>query len=80
MANKKKYGKKISWADLFILVGNVALDSMGFKTFGFGGRKRRYLGTRGRYILGIREGVARRKQIQWKKRFEQPLRGICTWD
>ena len=34
---KKKYGKKISWADLFVLVGNVALDSMGFKTFGFGG-------------------------------------------
>ena len=33
---KKKYGNKISWADLFILVGNVALDSMGFKTFGFG--------------------------------------------
>ena len=33
---KKKYGKRISWADLFILVGNVALDSMGFKTFGFG--------------------------------------------
>ena len=33
---KQKYGKKISWADLFILVGNVALDSMGFKTFGFG--------------------------------------------
>ena len=34
---KRKYGKKISWADLFILVGNVALESMGFKTFGFGG-------------------------------------------
>ena len=34
---KKKYGNKISWADLFILVGNVALESMGFKTFGFGG-------------------------------------------
>jgi len=34
---KQKYGKKISWADLFILVGNVALESMGFKTFGFGG-------------------------------------------
>ena len=34
---KKKYGRRISWADLFILVGNVALESMGFKTFGFGG-------------------------------------------
>jgi catalase-peroxidase len=34
---KKKYGNKISWADLFILTGNCALESMGFKTFGFGG-------------------------------------------
>ena len=34
---KQKYGKKISWADLMILTGNVALESMGFKTFGFGG-------------------------------------------
>jgi catalase-peroxidase len=34
---KQKYGAKISWADLYILVGNVALESMGFKTFGFAG-------------------------------------------
>ncbi len=34
---KQKYGKKISWADLMILTGNVALESMGFETFGFGG-------------------------------------------
>lgn len=34
---KQKYGNKISWADLFILAGNAALESMGFKTFGFGG-------------------------------------------
>ena len=34
---KQKYGKQISWADLLILAGNVALESMGFKTFGFGG-------------------------------------------
>jgi catalase-peroxidase len=34
---KQKYGRKLSWSDLMILAGNVALDSMGFKTFGFGG-------------------------------------------
>jgi len=34
---KQKYGKKISWADLMILAGNVSLENMGFKTFGFGG-------------------------------------------
>src|SRR5262249_25767893 len=38
---KQKYGRKISWADLMILAGNVALESMGIKTFGFGAGRRR---------------------------------------
>ena len=61
---KQKYGRKISWADLFILVGNVALETMGFKTFGFGagredvwepdhdaywGTEKEWLGGDGRY-------------------------------
>ena len=37
---KQKYGRKISWADLLILTGNVALESMGFKTFGYGGGRK----------------------------------------
>jgi len=69
---KQKYGNKISWADLMILAGNVALDSMGFKTFGFaGGREdvweasedvywgaeKTWLGNDERYSVGS-EGVA----------------------
>ena len=50
---KQKYGRSISWADLLIFAGNCALESMGFKTFGFGGRPRGHLGARGD-LLGLR--------------------------
>jgi len=64
---KQKYGRKISWADLLILTGNVALETMGFKTFGFGGgredvwepdqdvywgREKKWLGGDVRYAQG----------------------------
>ena len=70
---KQKYGRKISWADLMILTGNVAMETMGFKTFGFGGgredtwepdhdvywgRETTWLGGDKRYAHGS-EGVAK---------------------
>ena len=70
---KQRYGRKISWADLMILAGNVALESMGFKTFGFGGGREdiwepeqdvywgaenKWLGGEARYARGS-EGVAK---------------------
>ncbi len=47
---KKKYGNKISWADLIVFAGNVALESAGFETFGFAFGRPDYLGARGGHL------------------------------
>ncbi len=70
---KQKYGKKISWADLFILVGNVALDSMGFKTFGFGAGRVDIWEPEDDIYWGSEKEMLDVKRYSGKRDLEQPL-------
>ena len=72
---KQKYGRKISWADLLILTGNVALESMGFKTFGFGGGRADSLGAGRFHLLGSRRRVAGDERYFGDRELEHPLGG-----
>ncbi len=60
---KQKYGKNLSWADLIVYAGNVALEDMGFRHRRLRLRSRGPLGARGGRVLGSRAGVARRQAL-----------------
>lgn len=74
---KQKYGRKISWADLIILTGNVALESMGFKTFGFaGGREDIWEPEKDIYWGAEKEWLAEQRYVGEHEDLENPLAAV----
>ena len=73
---KQKYGRKISWADLMILAGNVALESMGFKTFGFGGGREDVWEPEGDVYWGSEGKWLEDKRYSGDRDLENPLGAV----
>jgi catalase-peroxidase len=72
---KQKYGKRISWADLMILAGNVSLENMGFKTFGFGGGRADVWESDNTYWGAEKEWLAN-ERYTGDRELEQPLAAV----
>ena len=73
---KKKYGNKISWADLFILTGNVAIESMGGKTFGFSGGRDDIWAPEEDIYWGVETDWLGNKRYSGERDLENPLAAV----
>jgi catalase-peroxidase len=73
---KQKYGKQLSWADLIVLTGNVALESMGFKTFGFGGGRQDVWEAAEDTYWGAEKEWLGSKRYEGNRELENPLAAV----